>query len=65
MTCEDAAKEIYTKTASSVHQYKMTMQAMVVIAMAWEGVSATVLSLKETLDNQESCFRWSAVPNFE
>ena len=41
MTCEDAAKEIYTKTASSVHQYKMTMQAMVVIAMASEGVSAT------------------------
>ena len=41
MTCEDAVKEIYTKTASSVHQYKMTMQAMVVIAMAWEGVSAT------------------------
>ena len=41
MTCEDAAKEIYSKTAKSVHPHKMTMQVIIVIAMTWEAVSET------------------------
>ena len=41
MTFEDSIKELYTRVANSTHLYKMTMQAMVVHLMAWEGVSAT------------------------
>ena len=41
MTFEDSIKEMYTRVANSTHLYKMTMQAMVVHLMAWEGVSAT------------------------
>ena len=51
MTFEDSVKEVYSKMASSALPTKMTMQAMIVIVMVYESVSATartVTAVSET-----------------
>ena len=48
MTCEDAAKEIHSKTAKSVHPHKMTMQSIIVIAMACDRPSSLQLQTLTT-----------------
>jgi hypothetical protein len=41
MTSDEAIKEMHSKTACSAHPSKLIMQAMIVIAMAYENVCST------------------------
>ena len=41
MTFEDSIKEVYSKTVSSTHPFKMTIQSIIVIVMDFERVCTT------------------------